>query len=58
MAPVRKRRTLKRITPEATIIRLSAKDQRRFAELLLDPPELSPAMKRARKAHAELIESV
>ena len=40
---------------EANIIRLSIEDQRRFVDLLLDPPELSPAMKRARKAHARLI---
>jgi hypothetical protein len=30
-------------------------DQRRFAELLLGPPELSPAMLRAKEAHKRLI---
>jgi uncharacterized protein (DUF1778 family) len=40
---------------EAKIIRLSIEDQRRFVDLLLDPPALSPAMKRARKAHFRLI---
>jgi uncharacterized protein (DUF1778 family) len=40
---------------EASIIRLSIEDQQRFVDLLLDPPALSPAMKRARKAHARLI---
>jgi uncharacterized protein (DUF1778 family) len=40
---------------EANIIRLSIEDQQRFVDLLLDPPALSPAMKRARKAHARLI---
>ncbi|MBN9392599.1 MAG: DUF1778 domain-containing protein [Chloroflexi bacterium] len=37
------------------IIRLSMEDQKRFAELLLDPPELSPAMLRAKEAHKRLI---
>ncbi len=36
-------------------IRLSIEDQRRFVELLLNPPALSPAMKRAKAAHARLI---
>lgn len=46
-----------RTIEETTIIRLSVEDQRRFAQLLLDPPELTPAMKRAQRAHTELIES-
>lgn len=33
---------------------LSAEEQLRFALLLLDPPELIPAMLRAKKVHAEL----
>ena len=37
------------------IIRLSLADQTRFVELLLNPPALSPAMKRAKKAHTRLI---
>jgi uncharacterized protein (DUF1778 family) len=40
---------------EDRIIRLSIEDQQRFAEVLLDPPELSPAMKRAKEAHTLLI---
>ncbi len=36
-------------------IRLSIEDQRRFVELLLNPPALSPAMKRAKAAHGRLI---
>jgi uncharacterized protein (DUF1778 family) len=40
---------------EANIIRLSIEDQQRFVDLLLDPPGLSPALKRARKAHSRLI---
>ena len=44
-----------RTIDEAQVIRLSAEDQRRFVELLLKPPVLAPALKRARKAHARLI---
>lgn len=36
-------------------IRLSLEDQERFIELLLNPPPLTPAMKRAKAAHARLI---
>jgi len=36
-------------------IRLSMEDQRRFVELLLNPPPLLPAMKRAKAAYARLI---
>ena len=46
-----------RTIAETSMIRLSLEDQRRFVELLLHPPELTPAMKRARQAHAKLIES-
>lgn len=43
-------------TIEATqIIQLSVDDQARFAQLLLDPPPLAPAMQRALAAHASLI---
>jgi uncharacterized protein (DUF1778 family) len=41
---------------EANIIRLSVEDQQRFVELLLNPPPPSPALERARQAHAELVE--
>jgi len=44
-----------RTIEEANIIRLSIEDQQRFVDLLLDPPGLSPALKRARKAHSRLI---
>jgi uncharacterized protein (DUF1778 family) len=44
-----------RTIEEMQMIRLSLKDQERFVELLLNPPALSPAMKRAKKAHARLI---
>jgi uncharacterized protein (DUF1778 family) len=39
---------------EAHIIRLAMDDQRRFAEMLLDPPPLAPAMERARAIHQRL----
>jgi uncharacterized protein (DUF1778 family) len=38
------------------IIRLAAEDQLRFAQLLLEPPPLAPAMERALEAHARLIQ--
>jgi uncharacterized protein (DUF1778 family) len=40
---------------DAQIVRLSMDDQHRFAELLLKPPPLAPAMKRALKARKRLI---
>jgi uncharacterized protein (DUF1778 family) len=39
---------------ETHVIRLAAEDQLRFAQMLLQPPSLSPAMERARAAHARL----
>ena len=44
-----------RTIEETHLIRLSVDDQNRFVDLLLNPPELSPALLRARQAHAELI---
>ena len=44
-----------RTIEDAQIIRLSVDDQRRFADLLLNPPPLAPAMKRAIKARQRLI---
>lgn len=43
-----------RAIEEAQIIRLSAEDQRRFVELLLNPPPPAPALERAKEAHATL----
>ena len=40
---------------DAQIIRLSVDDQQRFADLLISPPQLAPAMKRALKARKRLI---
>lgn len=47
--------TARRIIEETHIIQLSVEDQHRFAELLIDPPALNPAMERAREAHGRLI---
>jgi uncharacterized protein (DUF1778 family) len=44
-----------RTIEETHLIRLSVEDQRRFVELLLDPPAAVPAMERAKEAHARLI---
>lgn len=44
-----------RTIEEAQIIRLSIEDQERFANLLLDPPALSPALQSARADHEVLI---
>jgi uncharacterized protein (DUF1778 family) len=46
-----------RTIDESQIIRLSVEDQHRFVQLILKPPVLAPALKRARKAHARLIAS-
>jgi uncharacterized protein (DUF1778 family) len=43
---------------EAQVIQLSHRDQQRFVDLLLNPPVLAPAMKRAKKAHSRLISSL
>ena len=40
---------------DAQIIRLSVDDQQRFADLLLNPPPLAPAMQRALQARKDLI---
>jgi uncharacterized protein (DUF1778 family) len=44
-----------RTIAEAHVIHLSVEDQRRFADCLLNPPELAPALPRAREAHARSI---
>jgi len=44
-----------RTIEETNIIRLSIEDQQRFVNLLLNPPPLSSALERARKAHFRLI---
>jgi len=44
-----------RTIEEAHMIRLSIEDQQRFVDLLLNPPPMSPALQRAKKAHSRLI---
>lgn len=44
-----------RTIEETQLIRLSVEDQQSFAEMLINPPPLAPAMKRAMKAHKRLI---
>jgi uncharacterized protein (DUF1778 family) len=48
----------RRTIEEAEIIRLSIEDQRRFAEALINPPALTPAMERAIDRHRRLVGSV
>ncbi len=43
-----------RTIEETGIIRLSSEDQRRFVDLLLNPPPLPPALVRAKEAYAQL----
>lgn len=42
---------------DAEIIKLSVEDQQRFAEALINPPPLTPAMTRAIERHRRLIGS-
>ena len=41
---------------DAELIKLSAEDQQCFAEALIDPPPLAPAMQRAIDRHRRLID--
>jgi uncharacterized protein (DUF1778 family) len=45
-----------RTIEETNVIRLSLEDQRRFVDLLLNPPAPAPALQRAAKAHTKLIQ--
>lgn len=45
----------RRTIEQTQLIRLSMEEQQRFADLLLAPPALPPAMARAAKAHKKLI---
>lgn len=49
------RKAATRVIDEASIIRLSVADQQRFADALIDPKPLAPAMERARERHRTLI---
>ena len=46
-----------RTIEETQIIRLSVEDQRAFAEAILDPPEATPALKRAAARYRRLVKS-
>lgn len=45
----------RRTIEDNSVLRLSAEDQRKFVQLLLDPPPANGALRRAAKAHDELI---
>jgi uncharacterized protein (DUF1778 family) len=45
----------RRTIQDAEIIQLSVEDQQRFAEAIIDPPPLAPAMTRAFERHQRLI---
>ncbi len=44
-----------KVITETEIITLTREAQERFVQMLIDPPEPTPAMKRAMKLHKELI---
>ena len=44
-----------KVITEAEIITLTREAQERFAQMLIDPPAPTPAMRRAMKRHKELI---
>jgi len=44
-----------RTIEETQIIRLSVEDQRAFAEAILNPPPLAPAMERAIERHRQIV---
>ena len=45
-----------RAIEEQAILRLSAEDQRRFAEALIQPPAPNAALKQAKRLHLENVE--
>ncbi len=45
----------RRTIEESHLIRLSVEDQVRFADLLLNPPEPSLSLQRAKEAHRRLV---
>lgn len=46
-----------RVVEDAGVVRLAMADQERFADALLKPGQLAPAMERARRRHRALIVS-
>jgi uncharacterized protein (DUF1778 family) len=49
------REAARRTIEETHLTRLTIEEQAKFADLLLNPPEPSPALKRARKVHRQLV---
>ncbi len=45
-----------RTIEESNVIRMSLEDQRRFVDLLINPPTPNQALQNAAKAHADLIQ--
>lgn len=45
-----------RTIEESNVIRMSLEDQRRFVDLLINPPASNQALQNAAKAHADLIQ--
>jgi uncharacterized protein (DUF1778 family) len=48
----------RRTIEETEIVQLSIEDQRRLAEALLNPPEATPALRRAFQRHQDLVDEV
>lgn len=46
---------IQRAVEQANVIRLSREDQVRFAEALINPPAMSPALKRAFIKHQKMV---
>ncbi len=51
------REAAERTIEKATVLSLSAEDQRRFAQAILKPPAPNAALRRAAKRHRQLIGS-
>ncbi len=49
------RTAVQRDIAEMEVIRLSREASERFAAMLIDPPELAPAMRRAFELHRQLV---
>lgn len=47
-----------RAIEETQVIRLSVEDQRAFAEAILNPPEPTPALRRAFRRHRDLVQEL
>ena len=51
-------RTARRIIEETQVIRLSMDDQRTFIDAILSPPAPNDAMRRAARAHRDLVKDM